>query len=161
MDKIYAPWRDAYIVKNTQQIDSQPCAFCKNVQSKKDTKNFVLKRYPNSLVLLNLYPYNAGHLLVISNKHYKDLQSLTNNERDELMHVVSESITALNKTLKPDGINVGINLGSAAGASITGHLHIHILPRWNGDTNFLPALAETKQVSVDLKKIYAKIKTGF
>jgi ATP adenylyltransferase len=161
MDKIYAPWRDAYVVKNTQKTGNKTCAFCKSAQSKEDTKNFVLKRYPNSVVLLNLYPYNAGHLLVIPNKHYKDLQSLTDNDRCELMYVVSESITALNKTLKPDGINVGINLGCAAGASITGHLHIHILPRWNGDTNFLPALAETKQVSVDLKKIYAKIKAGF
>lgn len=161
MNKLYSPWRQGYIETNIKKVTPDSCIFCAEVSSSQDTKNFILKRYQHSLVLLNIYPYNAGHLMVIPLKHYKDLSQLPTIERNELMLVLSESIAVLNKTIKPNGINVGINFGAAAGASVIEHLHIHVLPRWNGDTNFLPLLAETKQISIDLKKIYKQIKKGF
>lgn len=161
MDKLYSPWRQKYVTDESKKITHKNCPFCENIAADQDDKNFILKRYKYACVLLNLYPYNAGHLLVLPNKHCKDLQKLSQDELHELMLVISESIAVLNKTIKPDGVNVGFNLGKAAGASITEHLHIHILPRWDGDTNFLPLLAQTKQVSVDLKKIYTQIKLGF
>ncbi len=161
MDKLYSPWRQKYVTASPKKNKSTQCPFCAHLTTHCDEKNFVIKRYEYTYVVLNLYPYNAGHLLVVPNKHHRDLQSLPDKERNELMHVVSDSITVLNKTIKPDGINVGVNLGKTAGASVTEHLHVHILPRWDGDTNFLPLLAETKQVSVDLKKMYRQIKAGF
>jgi len=99
--------------------------------------------------------------MIIPNKHVKDLKKLSSAERIELMHALSESIDVLNKILKPDGINIGINLGKAAGAGIPGHLHIHVVPRWEGDTNFMPILAETKHISTDLNKIYKELKKAF
>lgn len=161
MDKIYAPWRQKYIIPDSNKQTSDTCPFCNAVSNPDDMAHFVLKRYERSTVMLNLYPYNAGHLLVIPNNHYKDLQQLSTDERNELMLTLSKSIAALQKTIKPEGINVGANLGSAAGASITEHLHVHVLPRWAGDTNFMPLLAGTKTVSFDLKEIYQQIKAGF
>ena len=161
MDKLYSPWRQKYVTGESKKITHKNCPFCANIATDQDNRNFILKRYKYVCVLLNLYPYNAGHLLVLPNKHCKDLQKLSQDELNELMLVISESIAALNKTIKPDGVNVGFNLGKAAGASITEHLHIHIVPRWDGDTNFMPLLAQTKQVSIDLKKIYQQIKPGF
>jgi len=164
MEKLYSPWRQHYVVKSSKKPTagtSGSCAFCTKLAERKDTENFIIKRYQHSTVFLNLYPYNAGHLMVIPNRHCKDLAQLNPEERNELMEVLNESIAVLNKTIKPDGVNVGINLGKAAGASIVEHLHVHVLPRWEGDTNFLPLLAETKQISVDLKQMYQQLKAGF
>jgi len=161
MDKLYSPWRQRYVVKNSKKTPEDVCVFCTKLAEHKDAEHFIIKRFKYVTVLLNLFPYNAGHLLIIPNKHCKDLGELNPEERNELMFVVSESIAVLDKTIKPDGVNVGINLGKAAGASIIAHLHVHVLPRWEGDTNYLPLLAETKQISVDLKQIYQQIKAGF
>ena len=162
MEKLYSPWRQRYVVANTKEKKNKTiCPFCTQITASDDEKNFILTRFKHTTVLLNLYPYNAGHLLVLPNKHYKDLQQLSKVERDELMLVMSKSISVLYKTISPDGINVGLNLGKLAGASIVDHLHFHVLPRWDGDTNFLPLLAETKQISIDLNAIYQQIKAGF
>jgi len=162
MKKLYAPWRERYITEaEHKKRKTKGCLFCKKVKTKSDAKEYILKRYPYCFVVLNAYPYNAGHLMIVPNKHTKDLKKLSSDERIELMHALSTSINILNKTLRPDGINVGINLGKAAGAGIPGHLHIHVLPRWQGDTNFMPLLAETKHISTDLNKIYKELKKAF
>jgi len=162
MKKLYAPWREQYVTKAEHKKNKpKGCLFCNKAKRKNDEKEFIIARYPHCFVMMNLYPYNAGHLMIIPNKHTKDLKKLSSAERVELIHALSESIDILNKTLKPDGINVGINLGKAAGASVPGHLHIHVLPRWKGDTNFMPLLAETKHISTDLKKIYKTLKKAF
>ena len=111
--------------------------------------------------MLNLYPYNAGHLLILPFEHTATLEALPKATRTEIMELTSLCTKILESELKCDGINVGINLGRAAGAGIPSHLHLHVLPRWNGDTNFLPTLADTKQVSFDLKKIYTLLKKAF
>jgi len=162
MEKLYAPWRGPYVTKKEhKKTKTGGCVFCEKVKSKNDTKEYILKRYPFCYIMLNLYPYNAGHVMIIPNKHTKDLNKLSSAARIEIMHALSETIDAINKTLKPDGINVGINLGKAAGAGIPGHLHIHVLPRWEGDTGFMPLLAETKPISTDLNAIYKELKKAF
>ena len=165
MNILYAPWRSKYaksINKTKKEICTEnTCVFCQHFSEKNDATNFILKRYKNSIVMLNLYPYNAGHLLVIPKKHKPDLDKLTKEERSELMEVVNTCTKILKKVLQPEGFNIGMNLGKLAGAGIPSHLHIHILPRWLGDTNFLPLLAETKQISFDLKDIYTKLKKEF
>jgi len=162
MEKLYAPWRSQYVNKTEKQkIKKAGCLFCQKAKAKDDAQEYIIKRYPYCYVILNIYPYNAGHIMIIPNKHTTDLKRLSSAERIELMHALTESIDIINKTLKPDGINVGINLGKAAGAGLPKHLHIHVVPRWEGDTNFMPLLAETKHISMDLNKIYAELKKAF
>lgn len=162
MKKLYAPWRSSYVTDREHKTSKEKsCVFCEKAKSLSDDKEYIIKRYPYCFVMLNTYPYNAGHVMIIPNKHVKDLTELSSEERIELMHALSETVTILNKTLTPDGINIGINLGKAAGAGIPKHLHIHVLPRWEGDTNFMPLLAETKQVSMDLNEIYQILKKAF
>lgn len=111
--------------------------------------------------MLNKYPYNAGHLLILPIKHVASLAELTKEARSELIELQSQSVEILQKTLNNDGANIGINLGKAAGAGIPSHLHIHILPRWQGDTNFMPTIAQTKVISFDLGQYYKKLKKQF
>ena len=111
--------------------------------------------------MLNKYPYNAGHLLILPIRHVALLSDLEKNERAELMELVNMSVNIVSATLGNHGLNIGINLGKAAGAGIPSHLHTHILPRWDGDTNFMPAIAKTKVISFDLSDIYEKLKKEF
>ena len=166
MDKLYAPWRDSYVTgihkgKRKNKIDPNECVFCKLIEEKKDTKNFILKRFKNCFVMLNKFPYNAGHLMIIPIKHINTLDKLTPAARQEIMETINQTTTVLQKALECDGLNIGINIGKASGAGIPGHLHIHVLPRWEGDTNWLPLLAETKQISVDLNQLYKVLKPVF
>jgi len=110
---------------------------------------------------MNLYPYNTGHLMVIPNRHVGKLKGLTEAESLELMTASARSVSALERALRPQGFNLGMNLEKVAGAGIAGHLHVHVVPRWNGDTNFMPVLAQTKVLSLSLKSVYAKLKKSF
>lgn len=159
MEKLYAPWRQKYASKKTKKETHELCIFCQAAQAKKDKDYFVIKRYKTCFVILNTYPYNAGHIMVVSNKHCAELSQLSDQEQTELIKAVTESTQLLKKTLKPDGFNLGINLGSVAGAGIKDHLHVHIVPRWSGDTNFMPLIANTKHISFDLNKIYQTLCT--
>jgi len=161
MNKLYAPWREGYITDDMPKKKNSSCVFCDAVASVDDERHFVLKRYEHTLVLLNIYPYNAGHLMIIPQKHVADITDLSKVERNELIYVLGESMHVLRKVLKPDGINSGINSGTAAGASIIEHLHVHVVPRWAGDTNFMPVIAQTKHISFDLTRIYREIKKAF
>ena len=157
MKQLYCPWREKYITKS----ETNKCVFCNKIDSKEDEKNYILFRSKNVIVILNLYPYNAGHLLILPIKHVSDLTELSATERAQMMEALNNSIEILKKELKCDGINSGINLGKVSGAGIPGHFHIHVLPRWEGDTNFMPTLCDTKQISVDMNKIYKKLKSSF
>lgn len=166
MKLLHAPWRDQYAnnpnhPSRRPDASSEECVFCTQSNEKNDAQNFILKRFEHCYVMLNKYPYNAGHLLIIPYAHKKTLSDLSHDTRAELMETVSLSTDVLKKTLQCDGINVGINIGEGAGAGIPSHLHIHVLPRWINDTNFMPALADTKVISFDLATMYEQLKKEF
>ena len=162
MKQLYAPWREQYsssIAAQGEQAHS--CGFCREFDEHSDDKHFILKRFKHMIVMLNLYPYNAGHLLILPIAHLAHLEELPQEARYELIELTAHSTTIVKKVLGCHGINIGMNLGKAAGAGIPSHLHLHVLPRFTGDTNFLPVLADTKQISFDLKKMYERLKPSF
>src|SRR3989338_2281521 len=155
MDKLWAPWRQTYV---TQLIGkTKKCVFCRIIKERKDKKNFIFVRTPYSFAVLNIYPYNNGHALIIPNRHVKDLAKLNKVERVDLMDLLIYTQKLLDKVLKPTGYNVGINLGRFSGAGIPGHLHIHVVPRWRGDVNFMPVTGETKVISQSLQALFDKL----
>ncbi len=165
MKKLYAPWRSRYTQSTArgkkEKATEKECTFCTRLKQKKDSANFILKRFKHNVIFLNRYPYNAGHLLIIPIKHKDNLDKLSKETRAELMELITKSSTTLQKELGAQGINIGLNVGKAGGAGIPSHMHFHVLPRWVGDTNFLPTLTDTKQVSFDLNKIYKTLKKAF
>lgn len=164
MNYLYAPWRGKYINKKAgeQSITTEkPCVFCIKLSEQQDEQNFILRRFKHNAIILNLYPYNAGHLMVIPLEHKKRLLELAPEVRQEFMELTAQSIAILEHDLGADGINAGLNLGKAAGAGIPSHLHMHVIPRWAGDTNFMPVIAETKPISLDLNLVYQDLKPLF
>ncbi len=152
MKIIWAPWRIKYIQKKKEK----GCIFCNHLKKKKSS--LLVYTTPLSLVVLNLFPYNNGHLLIAPKKHTDSLEKLTEEELMDLMKVVKKMIKVLKKILKPDGFNIGINIGKEAGAGVEEHLHIHIVPRWRGDTNFMPICFDTKIIPQSLKELARKLK---
>jgi len=164
MDKLYAPWRDEYIIcKDKDQKNVAPaCVFCVPNREDDTANGYVLKTFKHTTVMLNLYPYAAGHLLIIPDKkHVMFLHELSKECLTEMMLIASESVHILQKVLCAEGANVGMNLGGCAGAGIPGHVHMHIVPRWPGDTNFMPVIGKTKQISVDLERVYNDLLPAF
>ena len=156
MDSLSAPWRIQYILSpKTPAADDS--IFTRIAQSSDDEANFVLARDRTCYAVLNRYPYTGGHLMVVPYKQTPDLHGLTEGELSDLMKLVRRCQTALTQVMKPDGFNIGINLGRAAGAGIEQHLHIHIVPRWNGDTNFMPVIGSTSVLPEALTDIAAKL----
>ena len=165
MKMLYAPWRSEYTTdthegknEDTQQDN---CVFCDQFASKKDHEHGIIKRFNNTIVIINKYPYNAGHVLILPIAHVGTLEQLSPQVRAELMELINVSVTTVKDALKAEGINVGINIGKAAGAGIPSHLHVHILPRWNGDTNYMPTIGQTKVISFDLNTIYETLTKAF
>ncbi len=148
--KLWAPWRINYV----QGKKARGCIFCQALKNKRD---YVVFRTRNSLVMLNIFPYNNGHLMVSPLRHVNDTAKLNQAEVVDLFAAINTAKDLLQAVLKPQGFNVGINLGYAAGAGIAGHLHIHIVPRWVGDTNFMPITAHTKVISQSLKELHKKL----
>jgi ATP adenylyltransferase len=145
-------------------VDSQKgyCVFCRIAQeSQNDETNLVLHRGTHVFVILNLFPYISGHLLVVPYQHLGDLDSTSKEITDELMDMTKRAQTALRKVYSPPGFNVGMNLGAAAGAGIVEHIHLHILPRWSGDTNFMTTVADTRVIPETLETTYSKLQDQF
>jgi len=153
---LHAPWRIEYIL--SPKPEAKTGLFARIAQSSDDEENFVVTRDRHCFALLNRYPYNGGHLMVVPYKEVPDLNGLTDEELADLWKLTRRCIAALTAVMRPDGFNVGINLGKVAGAGILEHLHIHIVPRWNGDTNFMPVIANTGVVPDALKEIAAKLR---
>jgi len=156
MDSLHAPWRIEYILAPKPKLDAS--IFTTIAQSSDDEGNYVIARDRTCFAVLNRYPYNGGHLMVVPYKEVADLNGLTDEEVSDLWKLARRCLNALTATMRPDGFNVGINLGKVAGAGIAEHLHIHIVPRWGGDTNFMPVLAQTGVVPDALKDIAAKLR---
>jgi ATP adenylyltransferase len=159
MDKLWAPWRVKYISKIGKKLKG--CVFCRIFKQKKDKKNYVIVRQRSCYAVLNIYPYNNGHLLIVPNKHVDDLSKLSKDERNDLLDLLDDVKKLLDKEMKPGGYNVGINLGRAAGAGFPGHLHIHLVPRWPGDVNFMPVTANTKVISQSLHTLHQKLTNAY
>lgn|SRR3990167_7723378 len=163
------PWRSKYTLNalNSRVDDNQNnfnkiCPFCSQQKEGPDSKNYILARFNHCFVMLNLYPYNVGHVLIIPYRHVSSLDLLNQDEQHELIEVQSLCLQKLKSALRNQGFNIGMNVGHiAAGASIPDHLHVHIVPRWIGDTGFLSAVAQTQIVGVDLSDLYDHLKKVF
>lgn len=153
MERIWAPWRMEYIGK--EKLPG--CVFCEKRKSDRDAENYILYRGEKTFVILNLYPYNNGHLLIIPNRHAGEVGDLDDGELLELGQSVQKMTGVLKAAFRPDGFNIGVNLGNVAGAGVPGHFHIHIVPRWNGDTNFMPVLGDLKVIPEGLDATYKKL----
>jgi len=153
LDKLWAPWRITYV----SATRASTCIFCRAFKEKKDKKNFVIARSRHSFAILNTFPYNNGHVMIVSNRHVPSIEKLKDEEILDINKVLIKILAALKSVLKPAGFNVGINLGKVAGAGIDKHVHIHVVPRWLGDTNFMPVLTNTKIISQSLDELYKKI----
>lgn len=147
----------AYITGEAQK-KIKGCIFCLKPKQKCDAKNLILLRGKEAFVIMNLYPYNNGHLMAAPYRHIGDLGKLRDSELLEMMNLARRCQRAMAATMRPDGFNLGFNLGRAAGAGIADHVHLHLVPRWNGDTNFMPVLAGTKVVSEGLAQTYRRLK---
>ncbi|MDR0418062.1 MAG: HIT domain-containing protein [Puniceicoccales bacterium] len=156
MKFLYAHWRVAYIDAPKDPASYNP--FLEILNDPDEKKSLLLLRTPLSFVILNKYPYNAGHLLVLPRREIQELQQLTDEERMDFFQTVIRAETILRKALNPDGINIGINLGIAAGAGIPKHLHCHLVPRWTGDTNFMPIIADTKTLPMALEHLWENLR---
>ncbi len=155
MERLWAPWRIGYILSDKKE---QGCIFCNALKANSDEEKLILYRSKHSFIIMNLYPYNAGHIMVVPNRHINTPLELTEDEQLDLFRLVNLGIKTIQKVMKPDGFNLGMNLGKTAGAGIDDHIHIHIVPRWNGDTNFMPTVSDTKVISEALKETYKKLR---
>jgi ATP adenylyltransferase len=153
MDQLWAPWRLSYVVAAHKPADDA-CFICQGLAGQDDKANLIALRTTHSVVVLNRFPYNNGHLLVAPRAHKGTLGELTADELLEIMETLRRMVTVLEGLISPDGFNVGLNLGRAAGAGLPGHLHWHIVPRWNGDTNFMPICADVKVIVQSLDTFY-------
>jgi len=157
MDRLWAPWRSKYLYLRK----NKRCIFCGNSKAGAfDRSRYIIERSDHSFSMLNLYPYNNGHMMVAPFRHVKDIASLSDEELSDIMKLVKKSLKTLDKRLKPHGYNIGMNLGKVSGAGFAGHIHVHIVPRWTGDTNFMPLLSHTKVVSESLEAMFRTLKAG-
>jgi ATP adenylyltransferase len=154
MDNLWAPWRQAYIEAAKRPVEQDACFICQGLAEQDDRRNLIAWRTPSTVVLLNRFPYNNGHLLVAPLTHKGRLEELDPTELLKIMETVRQMVQALDHLIRPDGYNIGLNLGTVAGAGLPGHLHFHIVPRWHGDTNFVPVLADVKVISQSLDSLY-------
>ena len=157
MERLWSPWRSKYIDSFKDANATDGCVFCTAIGSDNDAALHLVHRGATAFVIMNLYPYNNGHLLIVPNRHVAQLDLLSSEEHRELMDLIAFGVSLLRESLAPHGFNIGANLGRVAGAGIEDHLHFHIVPRWNGDTNFMPVLAETKMISEEMEVTYDRL----
>jgi len=160
MEYLWAPWRMEYI-KQAQGKEEDGCILCLKPARGDDEANLILYRGRHNFVIMNAFPYNSGHLMVAPAAHVAQMSLLTPEARHEHIDLLSRCVDILKEALKPAGYNIGLNLGRVAGAGIDQHIHTHIVPRWDGDTNFMPVLAETKVVNQAIAETYAHLKPYF
>jgi ATP adenylyltransferase len=159
---LWSPWRGEYIASATASDSSARCVFCEiQADARNDRQNFVLHRANRNFVVLNIHPDSSGHLLIVPYEHTAELSAVSTETSDELMDLTKRAEAAIREAYQPDGINIGMNLGRAAGAGIAGHVHVHMLPRWNGDTNFMTTVGDTRVLPEDLTTTFARLHDRF
>jgi ATP adenylyltransferase len=141
--------------------ESSRCIFCLREAGHDDRGGLILYRGSKGFVMMNRYPYNNGHVMVAPYRHVGNVEILDDDESLDLMKLIQRSVTSISKILNPHGFNIGVNLGQVAGAGVVDHMHVHVVPRWNGDTNFMPVLSDTKVINEELEETYDKLKEGF
>jgi len=162
MEKLWSPWRSQYIDSFSKAPSTTGCIFChKKEEEFETTDSLIVNKGEYTFTILNLFPYNNGHLMVVPYRHLDDFASLTKVENSEIMAKLQLAQQALKIAMNPHGFNIGANLGKVSGAGIDDHLHFHIVPRWNGDTNFMPVLGEVKVLSEDLMKTKEKLLAAY
>jgi len=156
---MWAPWRMSYVTR--EPAERAECMFCELPRREDDDATYILRRGRTAFVIMNRYPYNNGHLMVVPYVHVPRLTDLDAETAAEMMELTRESQTVVQAVMRPHGLNLGMNQGSAAGAGIEEHLHLHIVPRWVGDTNFMPAIGDTRVIPQHLDETYALLREGF
>ena len=158
MERLWSPWRARYIASGVDSY-GEGCVFCRMAsETEHDETNFILHRAQHGFIVLNLYPYITGHMLIVPYLHTSEFDSVPKEITDELMDLAKRAQTALREVYSPVGFNMGMNLGSAAGAGIADHIHIHLLPRWSGDTNFMTTVGDSRVLPEDLATSYSKLR---
>jgi ATP adenylyltransferase len=152
MERLWAPWRMEYI-DSARDEEETGCLFCERPKEGDDEQALILARQEKSFAMLNKYPYNSGHLMVAPFRHVGQLEDLEDDEALDMQKLLGRSIKALKEAMQPDGFNLGMNLGRVAGAGVPDHLHWHVVPRWSGDTNFMPVIGATKVLPEALSKV--------
>ncbi|HTO91364.1 MAG TPA: HIT domain-containing protein [Candidatus Sulfotelmatobacter sp.] len=155
MNRLWSPWRMEYIHRAGRE---RGCLFCRVARRARDREDLVLARSPHGLLMLNRFPYNPGHLMVAARRHVGDFGSLTEPERLDLVSLTALAESALLAEYRPHGFNIGANLGRVAGAGFPGHLHLHVVPRWNGDVNFMPTIGETRVLPESLSRTWSRLR---
>jgi ATP adenylyltransferase len=158
MDHLWSPWRYRYIQKARA---GDPCVFCRILAENKDRENYVVYRGGLNFVVLNLYPYTSGHLMVAPYEHVPLLEGASEETTREMLLLAREAQRHLRETYRPEGFNLGMNLGECAGAGVAGHIHMHVLPRWTGDANFMSVTGETRVLPEELDETYRKLRAAF
>ena len=158
MKRLWSPWRMKFV--QSHETNSN-CVFCDVQAQSNDAENLIVFRGRNAFVILNRYPYTSGHLLVVANAHVRSIEDLEVETRSEMMELTTTSMRVIRKVYQPEAFNLGANIGEAAGAGIAGHVHLHVVPRWGGDTNFMTALAETRVLPEELNETYQRIRTAW
>jgi ATP adenylyltransferase len=162
MQKLWSPWRSQYIDSFKDKSTKTCCFLCDCAKlNSDDADNLLIRKGSSTFTILNLYPYNNGHLMIVPYAHKADLLSLSDEENLEIMEQLKLSVKALEEVLRPEGFNIGVNIGKASGAGVDDHIHFHIVPRWNGDTNFMPVLGEVKVISQDLLTTKKNLQSAF
>ena len=154
MKHLWAPWRIKYILVEKPR----GCIFCTKPKENRDRENLILYRGKNAFIIMNAFPYNSGHVMIAPYRHVPSLENLNDEELLELSKLVNLSLKVIRESMKPDGFNIGVNIGRAAGAGIEDHVHVHVVPRWVGDTNFMPVLSDTKVIPEALEETYDRLK---
>lgn len=164
MERMWSPWRSQYIAsfkKAPARKRSRASLFTAALRARDDDRHLIVWRGKTCFVIMNRYPYNSGHLMVVPNRQTAAIQDLSGEELAEIMQTVQRSIRALDEVMHPQGYNFGANIGRVSGAGVDDHIHFHIVPRWNGDTNFMPVLSDTKVISEDMRDTLKKLRKSF
>jgi ATP adenylyltransferase len=156
-EAIWAPWRAGFVLSEKEE----GCIFCNRLKMKDSIENLIVYRASWNFVILNKYPYNSGHTMIVTNRHIANLEELTSEEATEFFELTRKTVVVVKEVLKPHSLNIGMNLGEISGAGVPNHLHLHAVPRWQGDTNFMPVIGKTKVISVPLEPVYEALREGF
>ena len=160
MERLWSPWRSKYIESFSEKGRAKKCIFCGVRNGKDEADRFIVWKGRECFIVMNVFPYNSGHLMVVPYSHHSSLDDLNDDESLELMNGTKLAMKLLRRASHPDGFNIGANIGRSSGAGIEGHVHLHVVPRWQGDTNFLPVLTDTKIISQDMRDTYKKLKAA-